>query len=61
MLKHTVGVRGGASVSTTGLRRSALSGGASAALRHGMFIDAQLTDGDDEGRHGWSVAFRVTF
>jgi len=61
MLKHMVGVRGGVSVSTTGLRRSALSGGASAALPHGTFVDAQLTDGDDEARHGWSVALRVTF
>ena len=61
MLKRRVGVRGGVSASTIGARRSALSAGASGALRPGTFVDAELTRGSDEGRRGWGVALRVTF
>jgi hypothetical protein len=61
-LRRRVGVRGGISGSTIGARRSALSGGASAALRQGTYVDAELTGGGtDESRQGWSVALRVTF
>jgi hypothetical protein len=61
-LKRRVGVRGGVSASTIGARRSALSAGASAALRPRTFVDAELTGGgSDEGRRGWGVALRVTF
>lgn len=61
-LRRRVGVRGGVSGSTYGERRTALSGGASAALRQGTYVDAELTGGGtDESRQGWSVALRVTF
>jgi hypothetical protein len=61
-LKRRVGLRGGASASTIGARRSALSAGASAVLRPRTFVDAELTGGgSDEGRRGWGVALRVTF
>ena len=36
-----VGVRGGISVNTIGERRTALSGGASAALRKARIVDAE--------------------
>jgi hypothetical protein len=62
MLNRRVGVRGGGSASAIGARRSALSVGASGALRPGTFVDAELTGGgSDEGRRGWGVALRVTF
>jgi hypothetical protein len=61
-LQRRVGVRGGVSGSTFGERRTAFSGGASAALRQGTYVDAELTGGGtDESRQGWSVALRVTF
>ena len=61
-LKRRVGVRGGLSGSTIGPRRSSLSGGASAALRPGTFVDAEVTGGgSDEERRGWAIALRVTF
>lgn len=60
--RHGFAVRGGASRSAVGDERSVLSGGASAALRAGLFVDAQVTGGGtDRSRHGWGLAFRVTF
>jgi hypothetical protein len=60
--RRTFGVRGGASRSTIGADRSVFSGGASAALRSGLFVDAQITGGGtDKSRHGWGLAARVTF
>jgi hypothetical protein len=54
--------RGGASRSTLGGRRTAFSGGASAAFRAGLFVDAYVTGaGTDESRDGWGLALRVTF
>jgi hypothetical protein len=62
MWKRMVGLRGGVSGSTIGARRSALSAGASGALRQGTYVDVQLTaGGSDESRDGWAVALRVTF
>ena len=58
---RTFGLRGGVSVNTIGDRRTALSGGLSAALRRGMYADGELTGGTDQGRKGWSIALRVTF
>ena len=59
--RRMLGVRGGLSANTIGSRRVSPSGGASAAVRQGMYIDAEVTGGSDEGRHGWGVALRVTF
>jgi hypothetical protein len=58
---RTFGFRGGVRVNTIGTQRSALSGGASAALKKGVYVDAELTGGTDEGRHGWGFGLRVTF
>ena len=61
-LRRRVGVRGGISGSTIGPRRSSLSGGVSAVLRPGTFVEAELTGGgSDEARRGWGIALRVTF
>jgi hypothetical protein len=62
MWRQMVGLRGGASMSTIGDRRSSLSAGASGAVRPGTYIDAELTGGgSDEERRGWAVSLRVTF
>jgi hypothetical protein len=58
---RTFGVRGGVSVNTIGARRSALSGGVSAALKKGVYADGELTGGTDQGRHGWALGLRLTF
>ncbi len=58
---RTFGVRAGVSVNTIGTRRTAVSGGVSAALKKGVYVDGELTGGTDEGRHGWGFGLRVTF
>jgi hypothetical protein len=57
----TFGLRGGVSVNTIDSRRTAISGGLSAALKKGLYVDGQYTGGTDEGREGWGVGLRVTF
>jgi hypothetical protein len=58
---RTFGIRGGVSVNTIGDKRTSLSGGLSAAVKRGMYADAVLTGGTDQGRKGWGVGLRVTF
>jgi hypothetical protein len=60
-LDRTIGFRGGVSVNTLGERRTALSGGVSAAIKRGLYADGELTGGTDQGRRGWAVGLRVTF
>ena len=59
--KRRVGVRGGLSANTLGARRSSFSGGLSAALGRGTYVEAEATSGADDSRRGWSLGFRVTF
>jgi F plasmid transfer operon protein TraF len=55
-------VRGGTSRSMVGSERSVFSGGASVAMRAGLFVDAQATGGGtDKSRRGWGLSLRVTF
>ena len=56
-----LGVRGGVNVNTLGERNAAISGGFSAAVRRGTYVDVQTTGGSERARHGWGVALRVTF
>lgn len=60
-LGRRIGLRAGVSVNTLGDTRTALSGGASVALRKGLYADGQLTGGSDEERRGWGAGLRVTF
>ncbi len=56
-----IGLRGGVSGNTVGDVRRSFSAGASAGLRSGMFVDGQITRGDDEAKKGWGFDLRVTF
>ena len=56
-----IGLRGGVSVNTIGDARPSASGGVSAALRSGTFLDVAATAGSDEAQRGWGFALRVTF
>jgi hypothetical protein len=58
---RSVGVRGGLGANTLGDRRSSFSGGVSAAVRRGTYLEAEATGGNDDSRRGWSAGFRVTF
>ena len=59
--KRWLGARVGIGTNTVGQRRSAFSGGVSAAFRSNLHLDAALTRGGDESRRGWGSALRVTF
>jgi len=56
------GIRGGLGGWSPGEVRLAASGGASVAIRQGMYVDASYTGGGGaDTRRGWGSAFRVTF
>jgi hypothetical protein len=55
------GFRGGASVNTLDADQIVVSGGVSAAVRSGTYIDAAGTYGSDESQRGWGFGLRVTF
>jgi hypothetical protein len=59
--KRAIGARAGISGSTVGDSRTATSGGISAMVRQGLFVEGQLTGGSDVTRRGWTTALRVTF
>jgi F plasmid transfer operon, TraF, protein len=61
LLGRRLGVRGGVSASTAGARRSSVSGGFSAAVSRGTYVDAEVTGGADDARQGWGLALRLTF
>lgn len=54
-------LRGGVSANTTGEARPAASGGASVALRSGLYLDVAGNAGADKALRGWGLALRVTF
>jgi hypothetical protein len=54
-------LRGGGRIQTVGAARPAVSGGASVAVKTGVFVEAHVTGGGDRATHGWGVAGRVTF
>ena len=56
-----LGLRGGISVNSIAEVRPSFSGGASIAVRPGMFVDAHVTRGDDDAMKAWGFALRVTF
>jgi len=60
-LRDRVGVRGGIEINTLGAARPSFSGGASAALRQRLYVDAQVTQGEDEATKGCGLALRVAF
>jgi hypothetical protein len=58
--QQSVGIRGGVSRNAIGHGETLWSGGVSAAIRHGTFVDVYASTGD-VARHGWGLALRVTF
>jgi hypothetical protein len=54
-------VRGGARFNTAGEKEHAATGGISAAVRAGLFIDAHVVGGGSDDDRGWGVAARVSF
>lgn len=59
-LQQRLGIRGGLRGSTAGKARPIVAGGVSAAIKTGVYVEAHLARGDQDG-HTWSVGGRVTF
>jgi hypothetical protein len=61
LYQRRLGLRAGARFNTVGAEEQAYTGGASLAVRAGIFVDGHVVFGgtDDEG--GWGVAARVSF
>jgi hypothetical protein len=58
--QQRLGVRGGLRGSTVGGARPVVAGGVSAAVKSGVYVEAHLARGDQDGQ-AWSVGARVTF
>jgi hypothetical protein len=56
-----VGLRAGMSVNTVDDPRQSFSAGVSVAALKALFVDGQLTRGDDIATKGWGVALRVSY
>jgi len=61
ILSKRVGLRGGGSGNTVGLKGTSASGGLSLALKSGLYVDAHHTNGTDPSRKAWGLALRSTF
>jgi hypothetical protein len=57
----SLGIRGGLRHNIAGAGETLLSGGVSAAVRQRTFVDAYVSTGSDDVRHGWGIGLRVTF
>jgi F plasmid transfer operon protein TraF len=60
-LKRHLGLRGGLSANTVGSARVSPSVGASLGVRTALYVEGQLTGGNDAARRGWGLDLRLTF
>lgn len=60
-LKRHVGLRAGLSANTVGAARISPSGGASLGVSNTVYVEGQLTGGNDQARRGWGLDLRLTF
>ena len=56
-----IGVRGGGRFNQVGHKERSATGGVSAAIRSGMFVEAHAVAGGSDDERGWGVAARVSF
>jgi len=56
-----IGVRGGARFNQVGQKERSATGGVSAAIRPGLFVEAHGVAGGSDDERGWGVAARITF
>jgi F plasmid transfer operon, TraF, protein len=58
---NRVGLRGGISSNRAADQGTQVSGGLSFSIRSGSFVDAYVSGGGEDVRHGWGLDLRVTF
>ena len=56
-----IGVRGGGRFNQVGHKERSATGGVSAAIRPGMFVEAHAVAGGSSDERGWGVAARMSF
>jgi len=56
-----VGLRAGARINTVGANAWTATGGASVAVRSGLFVDGHVVRGGTEDDRGWGIGIRVSF
>ena len=61
LYERRLGVRAGARFNTTGTEEQAFTGGASVAVRPGIFVDGHVVFGGTDDESGWGIAARVSF
>lgn len=61
VLSRRLGVRGGAHVNTVGAEERAVTGGASLAVRRGLYVDGYVIGGGAADERGWGVGGRFSF
>ena len=55
------GIRGGARFNTVGAKERAATGGASVAIRNGLYLEGYVVHGGSEAERGWGLGTRVSF
>ncbi len=61
LYERRLGLRAGARFNTVGAEEQAYTGGASVAVRAGIFVDGHVVFGGTDDESGWGVAARVSF
>jgi hypothetical protein len=61
LFNRRLGLRGGASANTVGEGGQSASGGVSIALRPGLYLEAAMTGGSEQGRSGWALGLGAGF
>jgi hypothetical protein len=60
-LDRRLGIRAGGRVNTAGAQERAITGGASVAVRTGLYVDGHVTHGRQADERGWGIGARVSF
>jgi hypothetical protein len=61
VMNRRLGLRAGARFNRAGAREHAVTGGASVAVRSGLYLEAHVVGGGAADERGWGAAARVTF
>jgi hypothetical protein len=61
LFRKRIGVRGGGRFNQVGRKERSATGGVSAAIRPGMFVEAHAVAGGSDDERGWGVAARISF
>jgi hypothetical protein len=61
LLDRHLGVRGGIRINTLGERLPIATAGLSVALHSGVYVEGEISRGQDAVAQGWGVGARLTF